>query len=170
MKCTYDDSNLQRLLESLTPDARRKAIKGALRRQARRTKEAAVSSLRATGINNADALSKGIRAKIFKRAIGFRVTAGSRNANKSGKGAQGMHTNRKGKMKPILAWAEDGTRSRSYRKRRFLFSGKRHNTGAMPRLGFMAKTKALVRGSVTDELRKEIIGSVKRTAKRYGCK
>ncbi|MDO5395650.1 MAG: hypothetical protein Q4F07_06770 [Bacteroidales bacterium] len=164
MKCTYDDSNLQRLLESLTPDARQKAIKGALRRQARRTKEAAVSSLRATGINNADALSKGIRAKIFKRAIGFRVTAGS------GKGAQGMHTNRKGKMKPILRWAEDGTGSRSYRKRRFLVFGKRHNTGAMPRLGFMAKTKVLVRGSVTDELRKEIINSVKRTAKRYGCK
>lgn len=172
----YDDSNLRKLFADMEPSQRKKALKGAFRREANRIRKVAVNNLRATGINHAQELSRGIRAVVFKRDAGFRVTAASRKSNKQGKGERGMHKNRYGLKKPVLAWAETGTRWRMVKstrahkvkiKGRWVTVGK--HRGFMRRYGFIKQTKAQVEGTVTESLRKEIADSVIKTAKKYGC-
>lgn len=173
----YDDSNLQRLWRALDPDKRKKALKGALRREAAKVRRVALGNLRDCVSSNSE-LERGMRAVVWKRAAGFRVTIGTKAASKkTGKGARGFYISRKtrGKPgatgKPVLVWAETGT-ERRYTKtktRVFTRSRKGHYTGRMKRYGFMRKTRNQVEGSVTDSLRREIVDNIKRTARKYGC-
>lgn len=73
--------------------------------------------------------------------------------------------------KPVLLWAETGTNQRSTKTQTRIWarSRKGHNTGRMKRYGFMLKTKNQISGQVQQDLRNEIIESVTKTAKRYGC-
>lgn len=174
MTATYDDRNLQRLFAELDKPTRLKAIKTAFRREANKVKKAADTNLRVSGIHNAAKLSRGIRAIVFKRKAGFRVTVGSKKANKQGKGERGMHKNRRGQKKPILIWAEDGTVMRKSKSvTPFRVGGGKwrqgYKRGFMPRYGFMRKTLEQVRGKVTDELHNEVRNAVTEIAKKYGC-
>lgn len=167
----YDDSNLQRLWQELTPDKRKKALKGAFRREANRVRRVALGNLRASIRSDSD-LERGVRAVVWKRAAGFRVTVGTKRANKkTGKGERGFHTNRKGLKKPVLVWAETGTERRYTKTKTRVFTRLRkgHYTGRMKRYGFMRKTRNQVEGTVTDSLRREIVDNIKRTARKYGC-
>lgn len=176
MAMQYDDSNLYKLFEQLEPKARFKALKGAFRRAANQVRRVAVTNLRGTGINHTTALSRGIRALVFKRKAGFRVTVGSKKANKQGKGERGMYMTRTQGKKPVLIWVEDGTNVRKTKTRvKTKGTGRKRSAsgfgrGRMKRYGFMNKTSLQVSGSVTDTLHKEIIDNVQRVAKKYGCK
>lgn len=177
---TYDDSKLRQLFAELQPAQRVKALRGAFRKAAGKVRKAAVANLKkattpSTGapIHNAAAMAKGVRAIVFKRKAGFRVTIGSKKANKNGKGERGMHVNRRGQKKPVLIWAELGTDMRATRGRRRSLFGRRAGgrpTGSMPSYGFMAKTKAQVRDSVTGDIHDAVRESVIKTARKYGCK
>ena len=116
-----------------------------------------------------------MRAIVFKRKAGFRVTVGTKKANKSGKGEAGFHTNRQGLKKPVLIWAEDGTDERRTKpkqgtRRRASRLRASHPTGRMKRYGFMAQTLRSVRDTVTDNVHKMVTDNVEKIAKKYGCK
>ena len=170
----YDDTQLQKLFTDMDVKHRKKALKGAFRREANQVRRTAVNNLRSSLRSNRD-LEKGIRAIVFKKAAGFRVTIGTKKANrKTGKGEKGMHLNRWGLKKPVLIWAEGGTEQRKTKTktktRIFVRERKGHNTGRMKRYGFMRKTQTDVRDKVTADLRNEIVESVTKTASKYGCK
>lgn len=168
----YDDTQLQKLFTEMDVKHRKRALKGAFRREANRVRRTAINNLRSSLHSNRD-LEKGIRAIVFKKAAGFRVTIGTKKANrKTGKGEKGMHINRQGLKKPVLIWAEGGTEQRKTKtKTRVLVRERRsHNTGRMKRYGFMRKTQTDVRDKVTADLRNEIVESVTKTANKYGCK
>lgn len=168
----YDDTQLQKLFTEMDVKHRKRALKGAFRREANQVRRTAINNLRSSLHSNRD-LEKGIRAIVFKKAAGFRVTIGTKKANrKTGKGEKGMHINRQGLKKPVLIWAEGGTEQRKTKTKIRVFVRERrgHNTGRMKRYGFMRKTQTDVRDKVTADLRNEIVESVTKTANKYGCK
>lgn len=171
----YDDYGARMLFAEMSPQNRRKVLKGGFRRVGNYMRKAAVNNLRASGLNHAAELSAGIRVVVFKREAGVRVTVASRKANAKGRGERGMHRNRYGDKKPVLVWAEAGTRFRKTEKRSrvMVAPGQYRITkrrGFMKRYGFLAKTRTQVSGEVTGMMRKEIINSVEKIAKKYGCK
>lgn len=163
----YDDRNLQQLFTELTPKRRLQALRGGFRKEANRVRKTAVNNLRSSIRSDKD-LEKGVRSLVFKRKAGFRITVGTKRANKKGKGEAGFHTTRQGLKKPILIWAEDGTKARKTKGR----SGKHaaRSTGRMKRYGFMDRTLKAVRGSVTENIHEMVAENVQRVAKKYGCK
>lgn len=168
----YNDTQLQKLFTEMDVKHRKRALKGAFRREANQVRRTAINNLRSSLHSNRD-LEKGIRAIVFKKAAGFRVTIGTKKANrKTGKGEKGMHINRQGLKKPVLIWAEGGTEQRKTKTKTRVFARERrgHNTGRMKRYGFMRKTQTDVRDKVTADLRNEIVESVTKTANKYGCK
>jgi len=170
----YDDKNLQRLFAELEPKRRLQAIKGGFRREANQVRKTAINNLRSSISSNKD-LEKGIRAIVFKRAAGFRVTVGTKKAGKNGKGEAGFHTNRPGLKKPILIWAEEGTEERKTKPKqgsRLRADRKReaHRTGKMRRYGFMEQTLNSVRDTVTADIREMVTDNVTKVADKYGCK
>ena len=170
----YDDKNLQRLFAELEPKRRLQAIKGGFRREANQVRKTAINNLRSSIQSNKD-LEKGVRAIIFKRKAGFRVTVGTKRAGKNGKGEAGFHTNRQGLKKPVLIWAEEGTAERKTKpkqgtRRRAARLRASHRTGRMKRYGFMAQTLSSVRDTVTADIQKMVTENVEQVAKKYGCK
>ena len=163
----YDDRNLQQLFTELTPKRRLQALRGGFRKEANRVRKTAVNNLRSSIRSDRD-LEKGVRSLVFKRKAGFRITVGTKRANKKGKGEAGFHTNRQGLKKPILIWAEDGTKARKTKG-----CGGKHgarSTGRMKRYGFMDRTLKAVRGSVTENIHDMVAENVQKVAKKYGCK
>lgn len=170
----YDDRNLQQLFADLEPKRRLQAVKGGFRREANRVRKTAINNLRSSIRTDKD-LEKGVRAIVFKRKAGFRVTVGTKKAGKNGKGEAGFHTNRQGLKKPILIWAEDGTEERKTKpkqgtRRRAARLRASHRTGRMKRYGFMAQTLSSVRDTVTANIHEMVTENVQKVAKKYGCK
>lgn len=170
----YDDRNLQQLFADLEPKRRLQAIKGGFRKEANRVRKTAINNLRSSIRTDKD-LEKGVRAIVFKRAAGFRVTVGTKKAGKNGKGEAGFHTNRQGLKKPVLIWAEDGTAERRTKpkqgtRRRASRLRASHRTGRMKRYGFMAQTLSGVRDTVTANIHEMVTENVQKVAKKYGCK
>lgn len=168
----YDDRELQRLFAELDSKQRLRALKGAFRREANQVRKTAINNLRGSIRSDRD-LERGVRAVVFKRKAGFRVTIGTKKAGKSGK-EYGFHTNRRGLKKPVLIWAEAGTKWRKAKSKskfmangRWLTAGK--SRGFMKRYGFMQKTLSDVRGNVTENLHNELITNVRKVAKKHGC-
>lgn len=168
----YDDSNLQRLFAEMEPRRRAQALRGGFRKAANDVRKKAVANLRSSLQSNKD-LEKGIRAAVFKRKAGFRVTIGTKKAGKDGRGESGMHLNRQGLKKPVLIWAEAGTkerRTKSNGRHRFQRMRAAHRTGRMQAYGFMDKTRSQVRETISADIRKQVTENVERIAKKYGCR
>ncbi len=170
MPLTYNDTELQRLFTELDPDKRLKALKGAFRREANMVRKTALNNLRGSIRTDKD-LEKGVRAVVFKRQAGFKVTVATKRAGKNGGVALGFHKNRQGLEKPILIWAEAGTKERKTKTKTKVFtrSRKGHSTGRMKRYGFLRQTQADVADTVTNDLHNEIERNVVKIAKKYGC-
>ena len=170
----YNDENLQRLFAELEPKRRLQAIKGGFRKEANQVRKTAINNLRSSIQSNKD-LEKGVSAIVFKRKAGFRVTVGTKRAGKNGKGEAGFHTNRQGLKKPVLIWAEEGTKERQTKpkkgtRRRAARLRASHRTGRMKRYGFMAQTLTSVRDTVTTNIHEMVAENVQKVAEKYGCK
>ena len=164
----YDDSNLRQLFVDLEPKRRLQAIKGGFKRVANQVRKTAVNNLRSSGLRADKDLERGVRAIVFKRTAGFRVTVGTKKAGKKrSRMERGMYTNRRGQELPILIWAEEGTKQRRTKPYK---SRAAHSTGRMRRYGFMAQTLIGVRGTVTDDVHNMVIDNIQKVAKKYGCK
>lgn len=168
---SYDDTNLRALYAELEAPQRMKALKGAFRREANNVRKVAINNLRSK-IKSSRDLERGVRAIVFKKKAGFRVTVGTKRANKNGKGEAGYHTNRQGLKKPILIWAEDGTDERRTKTKTRIYTRARkgHSTGRMKRYAYMETTRRDTVNKVTEDLHNEIADNVVRIAKKYGCK
>ena len=158
----------------------RKAMRSAMYREANRLRKTAATNLLATGIGSGtrQKLSKGIYTRVYpdKFGAGFMVSV------KPHGGKRGIHTNRQGMAKPVLMWAEDGTRYRRVGKRTKSFFGKSrytgkstryynrsgHSTGRMKRYAFLAKTEAQAGASVEQNLFNDFQSNLEKTAKKKG--
>lgn len=168
----YDDRNLQQLFAELEPKRRLQAIRGGFRREANKVRKTAINNLRNSVRSNKD-LEKGVRAIVFKRKAGFRVTVGTKKAGKNGKGEAGFHTNRQGLKKPVLIWVEEGTQERKTKGNGGKRAARRrsaHRTGRMRRYGFMTQTLNDVRDTVTADIHDMVTDNVLKIAQKYGCK
>lgn len=168
--------------KALDLKAQRKAMKSAMRREGNRLKKAAAASLQASGIGQGTPrnLSKGIYARVYpdRYGAGFMVSVKPHRGNNR----KGIHTNRQGRMKPVLMWAEDGTRDRRAGRRKISFfsksriTGKRirnyirggHNTGRMKRYAFMAKTERQEGTSVENNLFSTFQANLDKAARKQG--
>ena len=74
----YDDSQLMRLFEALSPQARLKAMRGAFLNSAKELRKVAVANFRSSGIKTSRDSERGIRAVRYKRTLGYRVTVGTK--------------------------------------------------------------------------------------------
>ena len=81
-----------------------------------------------------------------------------------------MHTNRYGFKKPVLMWAEEGTRQRRTKTQTkwFTRSRKGHSTGSMPAYGFLAKAQPEMFSAVERGLAPEVEKAVDKIAKKCG--
>ena len=170
----FDDRNLQQLFAEMEPKRRLQALRGGFRREANQVRKTAINNLRSSIRSNKD-LEQGVRAVVYKRSAGFRVTIGTKRAGKNGKGEAGFHTNRQGLKKPGLIWAEAGTQKRQTKpkqgtRRRAGRMREQHRTGRMKRYGFMEQTLNSVRDTVTADIHNLVLDNVEKIAKKYGCK
>lgn len=163
MSFEYDDSNLQHLISEMQPKRRLQAMRGGFRKGAKLLRDAVVRELRSSIHSNKD-LEKGVRALALKRKAGFRVTVGTKLANKRGKGEAGFHTNRQGLKKPILVWADMGTAERKTKV------GKKrgHSTGRMKRYSIIEKGSNAVSDTISEDVSNLITSEIQRVAKKYG--
>lgn len=170
----FDDRNLQQLFAEMEPKRRLQALRGGFRREANQVRKTAINNLRSRIRFNKD-LEQGVRAVVYKRSAGFRVTIGTKRTGKNGKGEAGFHTNRQGLKKPVLIWAEAGTQERQTKpkqgtRRRAGRMREQHRTGRMKRYGFMEQTLNSVRDTVTADIHNLVLDNVEKIAKKYGCK
>ncbi|WP_278833279.1 hypothetical protein [Porphyromonas cangingivalis] len=163
MAVDYDDSKLSKLFYDMEPKRRLQAIKGAFRRVAGVVRKEALSNLR-QDIRSNRQLEKGLRAVVFKRVAGFKVTVGT-NKKKN----QGYYTNSRGQAnKPVLMWLEDGTADR--KTRRHWRTKVSRSTGKLKRYGYLKRAGDSTSNRVTNDLRQELTTNIVKTAEKYGCK
>ena len=187
---TVDDEKLVKLFAALDPKQRKKAIKAALTGAGAQVRKAAVKNLKAIKrLNSSTGLTKGIRRINYKGKLGFRVTIGTKERGKGkNSAAYGYHQGRsyrravargvnedklKSYEKPVLLWAEGGTKSRHTKTKSSRRGSRRkrrgHPTGSMPRYGFMERTKQEMTPKVDALLKNEINLNIQKIAKKYGC-
>lgn len=92
------------------------SLKGAYRKTGNEILTIARQRLMSSGIAHASKLKKGIRLRVYSRGGGFMITVKPH-------GKQGYHVNRFGLEKPVVMWAEEGTKERMLRN--FPSDGKR---------------------------------------------
>ena len=159
------------LLREMSPRQIRNAVKRAYRAVSKEAVKIAQRSLAASGLQSHGAdLKKGIRPYVYSRGGGFLVTVKARAANRQGKGETGMHANRFGFKKPVLMWAEEGTKQRRTKTKTkwFTRSRKGHPTGSMPAYGFLAKAQPEMFSVVERGLTPEVEKAVDKIAKKCG--
>lgn len=184
----YDIQNLQKFLNELSPQERKKLFQSGIRRVAEKVRKAAVANLRESGMNldPGSKLEKGIKKKLYRKVPGFRVTIGTQQEVAAYKRSRGgyhrygkkrrtwtgftLQETSKGKKLPILIWAEGGTARRFTKRRFFSKKGSGHSTGQMPAYGFMKKTHDEKMPGIEAEVKQTIIDTVHRKAKKYGGK
>jgi hypothetical protein len=157
----------------------RKVLRGALSRAGSFVRGQAVSALRASGLGKGTyrEVSKGIYVRIYppRFGVGFMATVEPH-------GTRGIHVNRQILKKPVLMWAEDGTRVRNVGRRVKSFSGKNrytgnairhyqrggHSTGRMRAYGFMKKAETTSSAGVEKILFEQFEKNLEKAARREG--
>ena len=168
------------IYKALDPKDQRKAMRSAMRSEGNRLRKAAVANLSQSGIGGGTkrSLASGIYVRTYpdRYGLGFMVSVKPHGKRK------GIHLNRQGKEKPVLMWAEDGTRQRHVGRRMASFFGKSRftgkkvrqylrggaNRGRMKRYAFLAKTEQQTAASVENNLFDSLQRSVERSAKKQG--
>lgn len=147
------EHSFKQLFDQLSPKEQRKAMAVAMRREANALKKAAQANVRTSGLNTRTRVDKGIYSRVYPKryGLGFMVSV------KPHGGKKGIHRNRYGREKPVLMFAEEGTKPRnvgpriggssSFRKGKYAnrkwrdYKRSGHSTGKMPKYGFMEKTE-----------------------------
>ena len=129
--------------KALDLKTQRKAMRSAMRKEGNRVKKVAVSTLhsKAIGPGTKRSLDKGIYVRTYPNrfGLGFMVTV-------KPFGKKGIHENRRSLEKPVLMWAEDGTRLRHVGKRTSsFFSKSRWSGNRCPDIGFWLRLRRRLR-------------------------
>lgn len=147
----------------------RKAMRSAVRREGNKLHKQAIANLRGAKIGQGSnqPLSKGIRLRVYpdKYGMGFMLSV-----MPSKKYRKGFHVNRKGLTKPVLLWAEEGTKLRMTKSKTRFFVRKRkgHFTGQMKGLGFIKKAEAQADQIVEPNLFGDFQKNLDKAARRRG--
>lgn len=158
----FNPADYAHLYTEMQPRQRMQALKGAFRRTSTKLRRATVEQLRADGPRTNGRLEKCVRRVLLnakRGSAGFKVTLmGVRGRT------TGFYRNRRGQLKPVLVFAEDGTAPRNTRK------GKRarHSTGRLRRYGFLDKATKQLGPSIGDDVKNELKEQIKRIAAKYG--
>lgn len=99
----YKGKEWNELLQCFNKRDLKASLKGAYRKTGNEILTIARQRLMSSGIAHASKLKKGIRLRIYPRGGGFMITVKPH-------GKQGYHVNRFGLEKPVLMWAEEGTK------------------------------------------------------------
>ncbi len=175
---SYDDTQLQKLFDEMEPKRRAQALRGAFRKEANQVRKNALTTLRSTGIHTSSEMEKGIRASVYTRTAGFRVTIGTKvkqvksykdiggglSVEEKRKRVLGWHINRRNQALPILIWAESGDTQRQTR------SGAYRGSMMGSEAHFFTRAFEQSKDSVTDDIHMATRTEIERVAKRYGCK
>lgn len=187
------------VFQALDLKAQRKAMRSAMRREGKRLKAEAANNIQTSKLTapgktwktgkrkrqyggNAGDLKKGIRTRVYPERYGTGFLLTVKPHGRSGRDPRIMHVNRQGKMKPILMWAEDGTRYRKVGNRKSSFFSKSrftgrairnyirggHSTGRMRRYGFIRKTDGQAERTVEENLFKDFQENLDRAARKKG--
>ena len=105
----YKGKEWQDLLRVFDKRDLKAAMKGAYRKVGNEVLKVARQKLAQSGMAHASKLKKDIRLRVYPKGGGFMITVKPH-------GRQGFHTNRFGLQKPVLMWAEEGTKVRYVRK------------------------------------------------------
>ncbi len=125
----YKGKEWNELLQCFNKRDLKASLKGAYRKTGNEILTIARQRLMSSGIAHASKLKKGIRLRVYPRGGGFMITVKPH-------GKQGFHVNRFGLEKPVLMWAEEGTKERMLRhlpsdgKRVVRIDGKYRTVGA----------------------------------------
>lgn len=172
------DKTFGEVYQALSLKDQRKALKSAMRKEGNRVRKAAMENVKTSGLKDSHGnIEKELYTRVFpdRYGTGFIVTAKPH-------GNKGIHTNSRGKKKPILLWADAGTDSRNVgpRKlgkivkaksgnsyyRKYKRSG--HSTGRMKALNFIEKTERQEEGNVEDSLFKTFSDNLEKAARKKG--
>lgn len=175
------------VFEALDLKEQRKAMKGAMRREGNRVKRAAVANLSSSpGGKGGRPLGAGTRQKvsrgIYVRTYPERYGTGFMASVKPHGRIRGVHQNRQGYLKPVLMWAEDGTRSRNVgRRKKSFFSSSRwsgakvrnykrsgHSTGYMRGYHFLEKTERETADGVENRIFDDFRKNIDKAARKRG--
>ena len=103
--------NLSELMKELSDKELIRALRNTYRAEARKVKRVADRKVKASGWHNAAKIAKTVRAKERKDLQGYIVAA-----NPHGK--KSMHLNRRGLLKPVAFWLDQGTDNHGERETR----------------------------------------------------
>lgn len=149
------------LLEAFDQKEQRKELRRAFTQEARRLKKSVAGSINVKhlGTGTRQKVSKTIRTRVYpaKYGLGFMVTTKPFHG-------KGYHKNRYGKEKPVLMWAEDGTKPRYTRGRR----GRKRYTGVMKAYRFMEQTEKRETGTVEQNLFEQYKKNLEKALKKKG--
>lgn len=187
----YTGSEWKELAKELTPRQLRNALKRSYRAEAKKALGIARKYLGTSGLQvqgNKSDWDKGIRSHIYSRGGGFMITVKAHRANLKGQGEKSMHENRKGFKKPVLMWAEEGTKERQRGGKKIRIkhgiygthrSGKTQYwtetirkdgipTGQMGAYGFLERATPEMFQTVESDLTVEVGAAVEKVAKKCG--
>ena len=105
----YTGKEWDDLLKAFDKRDLRASLKGAYRSVGKEVLKMARGRLMQSGMAHASKLRKDIRLRVYPKGGGFMITVKPH-------GKQGYHVNRFGLQKPVLMWAEEGTKVRYVRK------------------------------------------------------
>lgn len=144
------------LTAALDQKSVRNSLRSALRKSAGRVKQAAVQQMKSRGLGagSTQKLSKSIRTRVYPQNRGFLVTVKPH-------GKKGYHRNRFGKEKPVLMWAEEGTKARFTR-------GRRRFTGSMKAYRFMQRAEDMTSATIEKDLLREYEVQLQKRLKQKG--
>ncbi len=169
--------------KALDMKEQRKAMRGAMRREANNVKKAAQEAMGSSGLGKGtkQSVQKSIYARVYpnKYGLGFMASTVPH-------GKRGIHTNRFGKEKPVAMWAETGTaengtkdrhvgkRKRGWRVitrtgrkgRNYERSG--HSTGRMRAYNFMDKAEQQTATGVEERIFQNLEQNIEKAARKQG--
>lgn len=163
---------------TLDMKAQRKAMRGAMRREANYVRKAARQAMDESGLGKGtkQPISKSIMVRVYpaRYNLGFMITTIPH-------GKKGYHTNKYGKEKPVAMWAETGTAHRNVGKRKHGVKGisrtgrkaryytrSGHSTGQMPAYRFMGKAEEATANGVEERLFRNLEANVDKAARKNG--
>lgn len=160
-----DDRQLTLLLRDLEPGQRLRSVRAGFRKGATAMRREVIRQLRSVRRSNRT-LEKGVRAIVYRKTAGFRVTVGTSGR---GPGAKGYYWSKGNRREvPVLCWTDTGTDMRFTRgtARRCV-----HYTGRLEPPGMIIDNAVKAKG---DEVTRDVMDGIERSclraAMRYGCR
>lgn len=121
------DKPFAEVFKALDLKTQRKTLKSAVRKESNRLKKVAMEEVMSSSLGKGtqQPLTKSLYSRVFPDRYGLGALVSVRPHGKR----KGYHVNRYGKEKPVLMWAESGTRMRNVGKKVDYFTSRSRYTG-----------------------------------------